>query len=701
MTLRYAHLIMATLTTLSIASATRAAVDPYASAPAYAKPVTSGWIRTPLITTGQQVGLTGDSTGATFRFLGIPDGLGMSGIPGSGQLRLFVNHEFTQSNSVAAGPLPSGARISELVLNNLGGGLSVASARNGVVNVLAGEPPVLVTSTPTTPRFARFCSAYLGGAWSGLDTEIYFTGEETGGAATFDGKGGTAVALVNGDLFTLPRMGHANWENLVVLPGTGSLTSLVGTEDGGALTSQIYQYVGTKVAGDPDVLTRNGFRNGSLYVMVFDDSTRKNESTFIAKGTSTPIHWVAVSAAGTDANLETASQAAGSFNFVRVEDFAYDKTTPGVAYFVTTGSPGSVNPYGRLYKWTFDPAAPTGPGQLTLLLDGSEGVVSPDNIDINASGKLMICEDPNYNLSTAPLSLIRDTYLWEYDVYTKALTPVLEMDRAAARTHALAADPLNSSVAATDLPGFWEFSGVIDASAALGSNAWLLDVQAHSLRINPSTSTVEGGQILVLTRDAATPTLNSIRLNGEVTGDRRVRLRWTASNAAGIAGFRVERTEQPEAGEWIAVNQELLAASAYRFEDAPGDGDWYYRVVSFMGSRSDASESIHLPVGSPAPAGTMDVDGIAFSAPTPNPGMGAQVLRFQMPSSLRGSTIELSIFDPQGRLLKTLFHGPAAAGTQAVEWDGRDGSGQAFKGLCFARLQTPSGPRVQRIVRMN
>jgi hypothetical protein len=69
---------------------------------------------------------------------------------------------------------------------------------------------------------------------------------------------------------------------------------------------------------------------------------------------------------------------------------------------------------------------------------------------------------------------------------------------AAARAHAPAADPGNSLPAASDVDGSWETSGVIDAERFLGRGAWLLDVQAHGLVIQPSAETVEGGQVLML-----------------------------------------------------------------------------------------------------------------------------------------------------------------------------------------------------------
>jgi hypothetical protein len=172
---------------------------------------------------------------------------------------------------------------------------------------------------------------------------------------------------------------------------------------------------------------------------------------------------------------------------------------------VTTGAKGNeANPFGRLYRLNFDPNDPTDGARpkLTLELAGdtttvrdTTSFVSPDNIDINQNDELAICEDPNYDLK-ANLRLGRDTFLWVYNIETGILTAVAELDREAARSHAVAADSRNSSVPDIDHPGGWEFSGVVDAEEYLGRGAWILDVQAHSLRIAPEDTTVEGGQYL-------------------------------------------------------------------------------------------------------------------------------------------------------------------------------------------------------------
>ena len=418
----------AVISAMYLTSAVAFAQDPYANAPAYVKTVAGGGVKViqPLVTTGQQVPLAG-STSQKYLFVGIPDGMGVySTNQGSkvGQFKLTVNHELRPTQGVPFGTLPGGARISEL---------SVGYQIKGSTPSLTVNDGKLVFTQVFGPRtdgtygeivaptrgFGRFCSATLGFDAVGFDRPIHLTGEENGAPNNFYGDGSVATATFDGAVHVLPDIGKADWENVVPVPFTNEKTVLILDEDGGALDSQVYMYVGTKDPSSSEPLQKNG---------------------------------------------------------------------------LVGGSPGSVNPYGHLYKMQFDPQNPTGTTQLTMLLDGSEGIVSPDNVDVNRHGEIIILEDPNYNLA-ADLNLTRDTSMWLYDTNTAKLTRVAEMNRSAAVAHALAADPLNTDVASTDIRGGWEFSGVIDMEDLLGRGSWLVNVQAHSLRINPSKSTVEGGQI--------------------------------------------------------------------------------------------------------------------------------------------------------------------------------------------------------------
>lgn len=473
--------------------------DAYTNAPAYVKSLDSSTTTIkPFLTTGQRVPLTGGA--GTYLVVGLPDGLGLH--RRGDHLILLSNHEFRPAEGGPAGPLPSGARVSEFTLSYRKGGagreIAILSGKAAIERIYEGDVPVPVA--PGTRRIAKLCSATLGDGRVGFDRPIFMTGEEPSGASTFDNRGGQAFAVFEGNAYALPRLGRYQGENRVPVGFTGSKTVVFGLEDGPAegtgLFSQLYMYVGEKQARAADALSINGLNNGRLYVFAAADSTIHGESQFTTKGASLAGRWEPVDWTLHDAALEVAAQAVNAFDLVRVEDGTANPKKAGELWFVTTGAPGNAfNSRGRLYRLNFDPNNPTGPTALTLMLDGNEGIVSPDNIDLNQHGELAICEDPNFDL-LADLGLSRDAYLWIYDIETRALTAVAELDRQAARTHALAADAGNSSAPERDKPGGWEFSGVVDAEDYLGRGAWILDIQAHSLRIVPVAETVEGGQYL-------------------------------------------------------------------------------------------------------------------------------------------------------------------------------------------------------------
>ena len=95
-----------------------------------------------------------------------------------------------------------------------------------------------------------------------------------------------------------------------------------------------------------------------------------------------------------------------------------------------------------------------------------------------------------------------------------------------------------------------------------------------------------------------------------------------------------------------------------------------------------------------APAGGA---GLELAVVGPNPSRARFAIRFRIP---RPETIELAIFDLQGRKLATLVRGFQAAGTQTISWDGTAGDGSRLSpGVYLARLRTAEGSPVVRIVR--
>ena len=454
---------------------------------------------------GQRVELA--SGRGEFLFVGIPDGQGLF-LPDDETAVLFVNHEISGVAGDSVGNRPSGGRVSSLYLDTTDpSNISVRGGRYTIDRIFE----VTVSDTVNGDQYAEVtmpgpiyntCSATLADDTQGFTQPIYFLGEEVPSPRGFDGQGGLCWAIIDHNAYMMPRLGHGSWENAVPAVNTAGLTVMFPMEDpraaGDNKNAQFYMYVGPKIPGSSDLMARNGLSTGFLHVMKSGDPTRESEDTFTLKGTSIPCEWVQVDYTSDDRGLESEARSLGSFNFFRIEDGVYDRYALGVLYFTSTGHPGETNEFGRLYRYDFDPYDPLAGGTLTILLDGSEGMKGPDNIDINRFGEILINEDPNHNLDL-DLGLTRDSSVWLYDTVADTLVRVAEMDRASAIAHALAADPQNSNTPAEDYPGGWESSGTIDAETLWGPGSWILTVQAHSLSIEPNGVTVQGGQVMRLT----------------------------------------------------------------------------------------------------------------------------------------------------------------------------------------------------------
>jgi flagellar hook assembly protein FlgD len=80
----------------------------------------------------------------------------------------------------------------------------------------------------------------------------------------------------------------------------------------------------------------------------------------------------------------------------------------------------------------------------------------------------------------------------------------------------------------------------------------------------------------------------------------------------------------------------------------------------------------------------------------PNPARTSVALRFATP---REAAVRLSIFDPQGRLVRVLESGARPAGQYATSWDLRDQIGrQVGAGLYFAKLEVGGRSLVEKVV---
>jgi hypothetical protein len=473
----------------------------YTGVKSYAVAVSPDYAVQPLLSVGERVPNTSDAS-REFQMIGIPDGLGATKGKGNTTL-LYMNHELRAtalSEPNVGGPLNKGGFISEWTLDVNGCVISGQRAYNSVVDEEFGVTlPAAEVGNNGRP-FGRFCSGSLSYREAGFDRPIYLTGEESGGVETFDGRGGLGVAVFDGELHTLVKMGRFSWENTLARPDAGELTVVMGMEDGPAtLDNQLYMYVGKKNRSrGASVLSRNGLDTGKLYTFVCDTPGQTGEDTFTSG--SITGRWVALpdQTSVSETDLEAQSDAVGAFTFVRIEDGAWSKTDKNTFYFVTTGS-GAANVLGRAYQVKFDKKNILGTTTIEVLYNGDTIAAAggdigfaPDNME--ASGKfLMIQEDGTSQSRPQYASRAREGSIWRHSIRDGfAAKRVVELNPPG--TVSVAPNTPPPAV----LPGVWETSGIIDASKFFGQDSWLFVVQAHSPSLAPAPNTVEDGQLLIM-----------------------------------------------------------------------------------------------------------------------------------------------------------------------------------------------------------
>jgi len=169
-------------------------------------------------------------------------------------------------------------------------------------------------------------------------------------------------------------------------------------------------------------------------------------------------------------------------------------------------------------------------------------------------------------------------------------------------------------------------------------------------------------------------------------------LHWAVNPAADLAEYRLYRGSS--AG-FVPGPANLVATQPDTgYVDAAGTPSYYKLcAVDIHGNASGFSTLL--------PSGTVDVPGAALpravflAPPAPNPAHGATTLRFGLP---RAARIELTLYDQQGRRVRSLLAGTLPAGERTLTWDGRDESGRALPaGLYFVRLATEGCAFVSRL----
>jgi hypothetical protein len=118
-----------------------------------------------------------------------------------------------------------------------------------------------------------------------------------------------------------------------------------------------------------------------------------------------------------------------------------------------------------------------------------------------------------------------------------------------------------------------------------------------------------------------------------------------------------------------------------------GDPAWLTQVLA---QRIDIAPS--TAAGPPLLA-----DGLG--RPEPNPASESTRLNASLASDHPGGEIRVAVFDITGRLVRSLYSGPAAAGRRAIVWNLRTGAGtRVHSGLYFMRMTSPAGVSTRGVV---
>ena len=585
--------ILATITAGAVAAAAVASV-------ASGGPNAAGYntAQAPMITyttqpaSGAPAGSTADaiiSVGDTiggYLFESLPDGVAI--LPrGSGRADVYVNHE-TSTVPFPYNP-PFGGATPEANQNDfVNSELSLLTFTGHKIEINKASKTI-----STLENYQRFCSNFLASAIEGFKQPILFTNEEAqdwvfrsgtawpGPTSITPGTAGAEQAGVvvahdvkTGKTKPIYGMGRHNHENSVAVPGFDELVLLSGDDTfqtNPPASSQLYMYT---AADEKELWADEGTLHAFVANGTDDDyfDLQPGETITgnfvavpenIAKGKAADGHELttadfpgypapsgspSVPPDGPQWILDQWGNVANNpsvegnnvFDFIRLEDIAYDKNDPNIVYIADSGraTAGPANPLttstnGRIYKMVLDANGDGDPtdAAISILVQGDDvatvatdpvgslgEIHQPDNLETTPAGNLLIAEDPsgnnNYNLPAGPGKTT--ARLWMVPLGAAdpdaAKKPLLAVDQALDENANPALGALDVDAAGAARLGAWESSGIVDASAAFGPGAFFLTIQAHSYWVdkqagpdvlnNPNGPDYffkrEGGQLILL-----------------------------------------------------------------------------------------------------------------------------------------------------------------------------------------------------------
>ncbi|MDP6803086.1 MAG: FlgD immunoglobulin-like domain containing protein [Gemmatimonadota bacterium] len=173
-----------------------------------------------------------------------------------------------------------------------------------------------------------------------------------------------------------------------------------------------------------------------------------------------------------------------------------------------------------------------------------------------------------------------------------------------------------------------------------------------------------------------------------------IRLSWTASPYAGVAGFAIDR-QGPANTIFSPVATNLPFAEVSEWTDAATrDGYSYTYRVGWIHSAGDLTFLPPVTLVRSAPAAPTLAVGRAF----PQPFRTTVTLELSLPNEAEAT---VTLFDVSGRSVAELRPGRLPAGGSRVTWDGRTDAGEdAAPGVYFTRVRAAGESVCRRILRV-
>jgi len=166
-------------------------------------------------------------------------------------------------------------------------------------------------------------------------------------------------------------------------------------------------------------------------------------------------------------------------------------------------------------------------------------------------------------------------------------------------------------------------------------------------------------------------------------------LHWTIVQGVGLQGFNIYRSLE-EGGTFERINEQLIPANQgneYVDREASAGTTYWYR----LGAVADDGEWMSQTVSIVLPARDL-----TLHQNVPNPFNPSTTISFTLPERAR---VTLSIYDVQGRLVRTLIDEVVGEGLEERSWDGKDASGnQVGSGVYFYRLTAGDKTLMKKMV---